>query len=86
MKDLINQKEEYKCQKSIIELKLRELNQGNAFLDSAQSVKATLKKDLGLEASEFEIKKIMREELGMRFRKVIPISIHGNSAKNLVLR
>ena len=86
LKDLISQKEESESRKSIIELKLRELNQGNAFLDSAQSVKATLKKDLGLEASEFEIKKIMREELGMRFRKVIPISIHGNSAKNLVLR
>ena len=67
MKDLISQKEESESRKSVIELKLRELNQGNAFLDSAQSVKATLKKDLGLEASEFEIRKIMREELGMRF-------------------
>ena len=67
MKDLISQKEESESRKSVIELKLRELNQGNVFLDSAQSVKATLKKDLGLEASEFEIRKIMREELGMRF-------------------
>ena len=28
----------------------------------------------------------MRENLGMRYKKVVPISIHGNSAKNLVLR
>ena len=28
----------------------------------------------------------MREELKMRYRKVIPVSIHGNSQKNLVLR
>ena len=28
----------------------------------------------------------MREDLGMRYRKLVPISIHGNSDKNLVLR
>ena len=28
----------------------------------------------------------MKEDLGMRFRKVVPIAIHGNSPKNLVLR
>ena len=28
----------------------------------------------------------MRDDLGMRFRKVVPISIHGNSTKNLILR
>ena len=28
----------------------------------------------------------MREEMGMRFRKIVPVSIHGNSEKNLVLR
>ena len=45
-----------------------------------------MKKDHGLEATELEIRKVMREDIGMKFRKVIPISIHGNSAKNLVLR
>ena len=55
-------------------------------MDSAKSVKSALKKDLGLEATEYEIQKVMRVDLGMKFRKVLPISIHGNSAKNLVLR
>ena len=39
-----------------------------------------------MQASEYEIIKIMREDLGMRYKKVVPISIHGNSTKNLVLR
>ena len=28
----------------------------------------------------------MREDLGMRYRKIKPVSIHGNSDKNLILR
>jgi len=39
-----------------------------------------------LEATEQEIRTIMREDLDMKYRKVVPISIHGNSVKNLVLR
>ena len=39
-----------------------------------------------MEATEYEIKRAMREELSMKFKKVIPISVHGNSGKNLVLR
>mgnify|MGYP006167868317 CR=1 FL=1 len=66
--------------------KIKDLNQNHFFVDSAKSVKAALMKDIGLEATESEIQKVMREDLGMRFRKVLPISIHGNSDKNLVLR
>ena len=39
-----------------------------------------------MEATEQEIRMIMREDLDMKYRKVVPISIHGNSVKNLVLR
>ena len=40
----------------------------------------------GLCVSEQQIRNVMRHQLQMRYRKVIPISIHGNSEKNLVLR
>ena len=70
----------------MIEQKIKNLNTANFFVDSAKSVKYALKKDLGFEATEYEIQKVMRVDLGMKFRKVLPISIHGNSAKNLVLR
>ena len=72
--------------RQLIGSKLKELNQSNAFLDSAKRVKETLKKDYELEVTELEVTRVMREDLGMKFRKVVPISIHGNSVKNLVLR
>ena len=40
----------------------------------------------GLCVKEQQIRNVMRHQLKMRYRKVIPISIHGNSEKNLVLR
>ena len=62
------------------------MNQYNVFIDSARSVKKALEDGLGATAKEHEIRRIMRDDLNMRYRKVIPISIHGNSEKNLVLR
>ena len=62
------------------------MNQYNVFIDSAKSVRAALKENTGIEAGESEIREIMREDLGMRYRKIKPISIHGNSDKNLILR
>ena len=62
------------------------MNQENAFIDSVKCVQKALKKDMNIEATEYEIRKAMHQELSMKFKKVVPISIHGNSAKNLVLR
>ena len=33
-----------------------------------------------------EVRDVMREELGMRYRKIKTVSLHSNSEKNLVLR
>ena len=38
------------------------------------------------EAKPREIGKIMRKDLGMKFKKVKQMSIHANSERNLVLR
>ena len=62
------------------------MNQYNVFIDSSRSVRSALKENTGIEAKESEIREIMREDLGMRYRKVKPVSIHGNSDKNLILR
>ena len=32
------------------------------------------------------VRSVMREELGMRYRKIKTVSLHSNSEKNLVLR
>ena len=66
--------------------RIAEMNQEDAFIDSAEDLKKTLKDNMGIEASEYEIRQVMRHQLNMKFKKVVPISIHGNSEKNLVLR
>ena len=62
------------------------MNQEDSFIDSAEDLKKTLKDKIGIEASEYEIRQVMRKQLNMKFKKIVPISIHGNSEKNLVLR
>ena len=62
------------------------MNEFNVFIDSAQSVKKCLLDTMEVDASEHEIRNVMRHDLNMRYRKVLPVSIHGNSEKNLVLR
>lgn len=62
------------------------MNEFNVFIDSVQSVKKCLLDTMEVDASEHEIRNVMRHDLNMRYRKVLPVSIHGNSEKNLVLR
>lgn len=33
-----------------------------------------------------EVRSVMKEELGMSYRKIVTVSLHSNSEKNLVLR
>ena len=62
------------------------MNEFNVFIDSVQSVKKCLLDTMEVDASEHEIRNVMRHDLNMRYRKVLPVSIHGNSEKNLILR
>ena len=62
------------------------MNEYNVFIDSAKAVKKALEDGLIAAADEIQIRRIMREELSMKYRKIIKVSVHGNSDKNLVLR
>ena len=62
------------------------MNEFNVFIDSVQSVKKCLQDTMEVNAPEHEIRHVMRHDLNMKYRKVLPVSIHGNSEKNLVLR
>ena len=63
-----------------------EMNQYNVIINSAKAVRKALMENYDLDATEREVRQVMREDLGMRYRKLVPVSIHGNSEKNLVLR
>jgi len=34
----------------------------------------------------WEIRQVMRSKLKMKYKKVVPVSVHANSEKNMVLR
>jgi hypothetical protein len=42
--------------------------------------------DKDIKTTAEEVRDVMREELGMRYRKIKTVSLHSNSEKNLVLR
>ena len=86
LKELVADREAKAERRRQIGQTVLEMNQLNVFVDSARSVKKVLLEGLDMEASERQIRTIMREDLGMRYRKILPVSIHGNSEKNLVLR
>ena len=86
LKDLLDGMGDKEWRRKIIADKVTAMNKADAFVDSALTVKLELEKDLGMEATLLEIRKVMREDLDMTYRKVLPIPIHGNSGKNLVLR
>lgn len=61
-------------------------NRNNEFTDSVKSVKKRLSESEEIESKETEIKNVMKLDLKMRYKKLIHISVHANSAKNLILR
>ena len=51
------------------------MNQQDDFLDSAGSVRKELMEKMGLDVTEHDIKMAMRQELSMKFKKVVPLSL-----------
>ena len=55
-------------------------------MDSAKAVADSIDVTGQKPVSLSTVRSVMREELGMRFRKIKTVSLHSNSEKNLVLR
>ena len=62
------------------------MNEANTFIDSTASVANHLLEEHNIKAKPREVRVIMRDELGMRYRKIKEVSPNANSEKNLVLR
>lgn len=50
------------------------------------SLRKTLQAEHEIKAKDGVVSSVIRDELGMRYRKIKAWSIHANSAKNLLLR
>ena len=62
------------------------MNKLNVVIDSVKAIQGALSYGCEIEAKLWEIQRIMKEDLHMRYRRIKSISNNGNSAKNLVLR
>ena len=55
-------------------------------IDSAAHVLKTVMSQHQIKTTEAEVASVMKQELGMRYRKIKTVSLHSNSERNLVLR
>lgn len=62
------------------------MNQLDVVVDSAAAVQKGLKVGYDIEAKLKTVQSVMKDELGMRYRKIVSVSSTGNNPKNLVLR
>ena len=56
------------------------------FISTAQSVVDQYQTEIGGNIKKHQVIQVLKEDLGMSYRRIKPISIHANSPKNLVLR
>ena len=86
LKELMNARDDKAEKAKDIQNTVDEMNNANVFIDSAASIKKHLSEVMDIKSDEKEIRRILHQEMGMKYRKIVPVSIHGNSQKNLVLR
>ena len=55
-------------------------------IDNAEQVLNHVTQQQGITTTVREVRSVMKQELGMRYRKIHTVSLHSNSEKNLVLR
>ena len=72
--------------REVIKRKVETLNKSHHLIDSARRVVDLINEPTQVRVTQRLVSSVMREELGMRFRKIKTVSLHSNSEKNLVLR
>ena len=66
--------------------KIEEWDAVDNFIDSAHSVQKRLLDEAKVHSTLPEIRSVMKIQLRMGYRKVLHITMQGNSARNLILR
>jgi hypothetical protein len=65
---------------------VEKLNKANAVISNAEAVQRLVKLDHDVDVSILFTRKILRGQLGMRYRKIERVSLHANLEKNKILR
>ena len=83
---MLNKHDKVDNTRKSIENTVVSLNESNSIIDSAKSIVDKVDGLAEAPVSEQLVRSVLKEELGMRYRKIKTVSLHSNSEKNLVLR
>ena len=56
------------------------------YVDTVKEIREHIKKKHQLETKPSVVKSILRNDLRMRYKRIVPLSWQGNSTKNIILR
>ncbi len=57
-----------------------------SFIHSVEFVRKEITERHGVEFKDWKVRQVMKSEMGMSFKKVVPIAWRANSDRNLILR
>ena len=86
LKEIMSRRDSAEAQREHIKKHVEIKNDFGCIIDSAKAVANDINVQDNMAVTERDVRSVMREELGMRFRKIKTVSLHSNSEKNLVLR
>ena len=86
LKELLDAADMKERQRHTIQETVSSLNHSRSIIDSAKDIVSKVNACAEAPVSEQMVRSVMKEELGMCYRKIKTVSLHSNSEKNLVLR
>ena len=84
--EMIEQKEQKLEQRDDIVEFIANLNEQNQVIDSVEALQKIMRKEKNVKVKQKELSSIMKNQLGMSYRKIKMITLKTNSERNLVLR
>jgi hypothetical protein len=86
LSELLSTRETKEQERAKIKSIVQEMVEKDQVLDSVEMVTKEIKSSHGVEAKASLVQKVMRVDLGLRWRKIKEVSLQENSVRNLVLR
>ena len=84
--EMLSRRNEEMETKNLIVKHIESLIENNMILDSVFKISQEIKESLGIEISREKLRRIMRFDMNMSYKKIKGIRLHDNTVKNLILR
>ena len=84
--NLLQQQKVKTAERDSVAQRISDINAKSELIRSIPSLAKHLKEKHNIEKKPWELASILKDDLGMRYRKIKPLSMNTNSERNLVLR